>query len=77
MIALVVFVLFLVPCLAPAQMLPRQQQARLCIELNNTNSLAYIEPGLTQQSSHLADSPKRKNRVDSGPIQGYGENSEE
>jgi hypothetical protein len=55
MIALVVFVLFLVPCLAPAQMLPRQQQARLYIELNKTNSLAYIEPGLTQQSTLYAD----------------------
>ena len=55
MIALVVFVLFLVPCLAPAQMLPRQQQARLYIELNKTHSLAYIEPGLTQQSTLYAD----------------------
>jgi len=55
MIALVIFVLFLVPSLAPAQMFSRQQQAVKYTILNNANALAYIEPGPTQQSTLYAD----------------------
>jgi len=55
MIALVIFVLFLVPSLAPAQIFSRQQQAGLRTVLNKTNSLAYIKPGPTQQSMLYAD----------------------
>ena len=55
MIALVIFVLFLAPSLAPAQMFSRQQQTGIRTVLNKTNSLAYIEPGPTQQSTLYAD----------------------
>jgi len=55
MIALVIFVLFLVPSFAPAQMFSRQQQDGTHTVLNKTNSLAYIEPGPTQQSTLYAD----------------------
>lgn len=55
MIALAIFVLFLVPSLASAQMLSRQPHAGIFTGLNKTNSLAYIEPGSTQQSRLYAD----------------------
>jgi hypothetical protein len=54
-IALVIFILFLVPSLAPAQMVSRQQQAEICTVFNKTNSLAYSEPGPMQQSTLYAD----------------------
>jgi hypothetical protein len=52
---LVIFLLFLVPSLAPAQMFIRQQPAGIPSVTNNANSLTYIEPGLTQQSTLYAD----------------------
>lgn len=55
MIVIVIFVLFLVPSLAPAQMFFKQQQVEKNTVLNTTNSLAYIEPGPTLQSRLYAD----------------------
>jgi hypothetical protein len=52
---LAIFVLFLVPTLAPAQMFFRQQNTEVRTVLNKTDSLAYIEPGPTQQSMFYAD----------------------
>jgi|GEM_PF-1198488 len=54
-IALATLVLFLVPSSVPAQVSSGQQQANLTTRLNTVSSLAFIEPGPSQQSTLYVD----------------------